>query len=54
MTINTNSIEIISSASGWLFSPRISEGFCASLKEFAGDGVRSGIKIVFLQPTFLK
>ncbi|MCS2538873.1 hypothetical protein NXX36_23070 [Bacteroides fragilis] len=28
MQINTNSIEIISSASGWLFSPRISEGFC--------------------------
>lgn len=54
MPVGTNSIKIISSTSEWLFTPCISEDSVTSLKEFAGDDVRSGIKIVFLQPTFLK
>lgn len=51
MPVGTNSIKIISSTSEWLFTPCISEDSVTSLKEFTGDGV-SGIKIVFLQPTF--
>ncbi len=52
MQINTNSIEIISSASDGFSHLAYRRVSAASLKEFAGDGVRSGIKIVFLQPTF--
>ena len=46
MPVGTNSIKIISSTSEWLSHLAYRRDSVTSLKEFAGDGVRSGIKIV--------